>query len=161
MIFASVGTEKFPFDRLIKALDDARQRGELEEEVFIQIGCSSYEPRHCIWESFVEFGRQIEFLKTARVIVTHAGVGSFLMCVSLGKVPILFPRLHRYREHLDDHQLEFAKRIDSERSAIVAYNEHELLMAIRHYGRLVRNLRSDSTARPRLADYLQNLLMRE
>jgi UDP-N-acetylglucosamine transferase subunit ALG13 len=160
MIFATVGMEMFPFDRFVKALDEAKGCGRLEEEVFFQIGFSVYEPKHCIWTRFVEFEKNIELLKKSRVIVAHAGVGSTLMCLNLGKVPILFPRLYRYSEHVDDHQLEFAKRMDSDRKVIVAYENQELILSIRDYDRLLLNLRSNAVVGPRLTDYLEDLLTR-
>jgi UDP-N-acetylglucosamine transferase subunit ALG13 len=49
-------------------------------------------------------------VREARVVVTHAGVGSILLCLTNGRSPVVVPRLKRFGETVDDHQLESARR---------------------------------------------------
>jgi UDP-N-acetylglucosamine transferase subunit ALG13 len=49
-------------------------------------------------------------VRRARVVVTHAGVGSIIVSLSNGKKPVVVPRLKQYAEAVDDHQLFFGRR---------------------------------------------------
>jgi UDP-N-acetylglucosamine transferase subunit ALG13 len=158
MIFATVGTEKFPFDRLIKILDEAKREDILEEEVFLQIGSSRYTPGYCMWERYMEYGEIIDFMSKARVVVTHAGVGSTLLCLALDKVPIVFPRSHGFGEHLDDHQIEFTRRMASEDKVIAAYDNLELIKKIKGYENFSASLKHKYRNTKKLTEYLIDLL---
>lgn len=111
MIFVTVGTHKQPFNRLIEEIDNLKKEGLLLDEVFIQTGFSTYEPKYCKWESMLSYAEMEEYLTISDIIVTHGGPATFMGVLSKGKVPIVVPRLERFGEHVNDHQLEFVKRI--------------------------------------------------
>jgi len=111
MIFVTVGTHEQPFDRLIWAMDDLVQRGVVTEEVIIQTGYSTYEPRDCKWQKLFGYGEMEDLVRRARIVITHGGPASFMMPLQMGKVPVVVPRQHRYGEHVNDHQLEFCKAL--------------------------------------------------
>ena len=60
MIFVTVGTERFPFDRLLRAIDEGVRDHRIDKEVFAQTGCSLYKPRSFNHESVIRFDRFIE-----------------------------------------------------------------------------------------------------
>ena len=107
MIFVSLGTQAFPFDRLLRGLDG------VEEELVIQGGSSTHRPSGATWFEFLDFPQLVQYMRSARVVVAHAGVGSVMTALGEGKRPVVVPRLGRYREAVDDHQLHFARRMDS------------------------------------------------
>ena len=110
MIFVTVGSQKFPFDRLIRKVDQMLREGLIQEEVFIQTGASRCVPS-CPHQAFCE-GEQFQtLLETCSVLITHGGAGTMVDAVKRGKRVIVVPRLARYGEHVDDHQLELAKRL--------------------------------------------------
>ena len=111
MIFVTVGTHEQPFNRLIEEIDNLKKEGLLLDEVFIQTGFSTYEPKYCKWESMLSYAEMEEYLTISDIIVTHGGPATFMGVLSKGKVPIVVPRLERFGEHVNDHQLEFVKRI--------------------------------------------------
>lgn len=159
MIFVTVGTEKFSFDRLLKTIDENIEGGDIADEVFGQIGSSTYIPRFFEHRKFMPFNQMVDYIKKADIIVTHAGVGSSLLCRSLGKVPILFPRLAEKGEHLDDHQLEFSMQMEKEKKMLVAHDEKELLTAILNYKSLTGELVSFSDdAKTNLVGYLSKVI---
>ncbi len=159
MIFVTVGTEKFPFDRLVRCVDLAVGEGKIMEEVFIQKGHSSYVPQYAKYTEFLGFPRMMDMLQRSRVVVSHAGVGSFLLCIQLGKVPILVPRRATLGEHLDDHQLEFAKVIELLNKAIVTYDEKQVLEKLHWYPKLAAKVAlSLSPGRKRLLSHLEAIL---
>lgn len=139
MIFISVGTEKFPFDRLLKTIDQAVENKEIQTDVFAQTGACLYTPKFYRHEKYLPFSQMSDYIQKADVIVMHAGVGSFLSCLSCGKLPILFPRKAFLKEHLDDHQMEFAGKMAEIKKALVAYEDQELIQMIKNYKSLIKN----------------------
>ncbi len=142
-IFVAVGFENFPFDRLIRVIDEGVQKGVIPPPVLMQIGHSNYKPRFCPWQRFLSFDQFFSNLKKADILVSHAGVGTTLLAFSLGKVPILFPRQAKYREHVDDHQREFAQKMVEQKKILAAEEGPELLRLIQDYDALVPRLELD------------------
>ena len=110
MIFVTVGSQKFPFNRLLKKVDQMVQEGAITEEVRIQTGASDYTPSHCRYQPFYNRALFSEMLGSCTVLITHGGTGTIIDAVKRGKKTIVVPRLSRYGEHVDDHQLELPAR---------------------------------------------------
>jgi len=146
MIFVSVGTEKFQFNRLLACIDKAIENKEIDDTVFAQIGCSDYCPKNYQYKDYISYEEMVKNIKLADVVIIHAGIGSVLLSLELDKIPILFPRVHKNNEHLDEHQLEFAKKIQTVNKVIVAYNEEELIDVIRNYSSLVSEIKNKRSA---------------
>jgi UDP-N-acetylglucosamine transferase subunit ALG13 len=106
MILVAVGASQFPFDRLLRAIGDLAPC----ERVVVQHGPSQVRPPRAECVPFVPFDTLAELVRDARAVVTHAGVGSILTTLSNGKRPYVVPRLRRFAEAVDDHQLASAKR---------------------------------------------------
>lgn len=111
MIFVTVGTHEQPFDRLIKEVDRLVSEGFITEKVFIQTGFSTYTPQYCSWKKFLSYDEMNTFIEEANVVITHGGPATFMAVLSKGKKPIVVPRLKQFNEHVNDHQLEFAKAV--------------------------------------------------
>jgi beta-1,4-N-acetylglucosaminyltransferase len=124
LIFVTVGTHSEPFDRLIKKADEIA--GTLDEEVVMQTGCSQYRPASARYFDYVDNREFIRLCSESRLIITHAGVGTILAGIKLNKPLLLVPRLKRYGEVFDDHQLEISEVLDGTRSIKVAYDVEKL-----------------------------------
>ena len=75
-----------------------------------------------------------KYIAEARIVVTHGGPASFVAPLSIGKIPVVVPRQYRYNEHVNDHQLDFAREVEKRMSnIIVAENEEEIIDAILNY----------------------------
>jgi exopolysaccharide biosynthesis glucuronosyltransferase PssE len=109
MIFVTVGTSTQPFDRL---LDGVASFAVGNEEVVVQYGASAVRPTGAECVAFLGYDEQLEHMRRARAIVTHAGVGSIIAARLVGKRPFVVPRLRELGEAVDDHQLELAKKLD-------------------------------------------------
>jgi UDP-N-acetylglucosamine transferase subunit ALG13 len=109
MIFVTVGTSTQPFDRL---LEGVASFADGDEEVVVQYGASALRPTGAECVAFLGYDEQLEHMRRARAIVTHAGVGSIIAARLVGKRPIVVPRLRELGEVVDDHQLELAKKLD-------------------------------------------------
>lgn len=119
MIFVTVGTHEQQFNRLIKAVDDLKGQGIIQDDVFIQIGFSDYEPQHCGWKKFVTYSEMEDYMDKANLIITHGGPASFMGAISKGKSPIVVPRQLQYNEHVNDHQLEFCNKVKEQYPIVV------------------------------------------
>jgi UDP-N-acetylglucosamine transferase subunit ALG13 len=108
MIFVTVGTNETRFDRLLRAVEDLGHGGE---DVVVQAGASDVRPAGARCVDFLPFDAMVEHVDRARVVVTHAGVGSILLALSRGRRPVVVPRLHRFGEAVDDHQVPLARRL--------------------------------------------------
>ena len=126
MIFVTTGTCE-PFDRLLEALDGAG----LDERLVVQHGESPVRPAGAECVDFLPFDELVEHMRTARVVVTHAGVGSILAALTNGKRPIVVPRLARYGDAVDDHQLELAERLGAEDLVTVVHEPDQLASMLR------------------------------
>ena len=105
MIFVTVGTHEQPFNRLVEYIDNLKGEGKLTDEVIIQTGYSTYEPKHCKFSKMLKYNEMVENVKNARIVITHGGPASFIMPLQYGKVPVVVPRQKRFNEHVYDHQL--------------------------------------------------------
>lgn len=113
------------FDRLIKKMDEIA--GKIKEEVIIQIGSSKYKPKNAKYFDFTDnFENIIELNKKARVVVCHGGAGTIITALNEGKPVIAVPRRKKYKEHINDHQLELVVAL-SKNNKILAIHNIELL----------------------------------
>ena len=126
MIFVITGTEAFPFNRLIAEIDRLKKEKQIIDDVYIQIGSCTYIPEYCSWDKWLSFDVMCRNIKNADIVIAHAGAGSTLLCLELGKKPIIVTRQKRYSEHLDDHQVPFAKMMESLEYSVVAYDVSEI-----------------------------------
>ena len=79
MIFVTVGTHEQQFNRLVKKIDNLKKDGTFKDDVIIQIGFSTYEPKYCQWSKFISYQQMLENVKNARIVITHGGPSSFIM----------------------------------------------------------------------------------
>lgn len=129
MIFVTVGTHYLGFDRLIKKMDEIAS--QLNEDVIAQIGSTKYIPKDMTYFTFLEEENKIiELYKKARIIVSHAGAGSILTIFKYLKPIIIVPRLKKFNEHIDDHQLELAEVLKNNGKSIVIYDIKNLETAL-------------------------------
>jgi UDP-N-acetylglucosamine transferase subunit ALG13 len=61
------------------------------------------------------------YMRSASFIITHCGVGSMKSVVSLQKRAVFFPRIAKFLEHVDNHQIELARLIDDENIGTVVW----------------------------------------
>ena len=114
MIVVMVGTNKYPFDRLVRAADELATL----DDVVVQKGTSTVRVTLAESVDFVPFDKMVALVTKARLVITHAGVGSIVVSLSQGQIPLVVPRLARFGEHVDDHQLQIAAAFSSRGFAV-------------------------------------------
>ena len=110
MIFVVLGTHELPFDRLLKEIDEQILTGKIKEEVIVQAGHTKYRSEQMEFLDFTTYEHMAELYRQANFIITHGGTGSITLGMKMGKKVIAVPRLVKYGEHNDDHQLEIVKQ---------------------------------------------------
>ena len=125
MLFLTIGT-LFGFDRLVKAVDLAIAQGQIQEEVFAQIGPGEYRPKHMKHTEVLGKDAFEDVISRSTGLISHAGIGSINAALKYHKPMVVLPRLKRFGEHVNDHQLYTARKFESLGCVLVAYEELEL-----------------------------------
>lgn len=127
MIFVTVGTHEQPFNRLVECIDKLKKDGDIQEEVIIQTGYSTYEPQYCKWQKLFPYQEMLKLVEEARIVITHGGPSSFIMPLQIGKTPIVVPRRHEFNEHVNDHQVVFSKAVAERMGTIIVVEDMDQL----------------------------------
>ncbi len=106
MIFVTVGSRNYPFDRLFKKLDNLYENGIIKEKMFAQIGTSNYKPKHYEFKDFISPEEFDKYIKEADIVVSHGASGSIMKALNADKKVIVVTRLEKYGEHINDHQIQ-------------------------------------------------------
>lgn len=106
MIFITLGSQKFQFNRLLKAMDELCDKGIIDDDIFAQTGYSDYQPKNYRYKNFLDRKEFEQIITEANIVITHGGTGAIIGAVKKGKKVIAVPRLAKYGEHVDDHQLQ-------------------------------------------------------
>lgn len=106
-IFITLGSQKFQFNRLLIAVDKLCEKEIIcGKDVFAQIGYSDYVPQNYRYNNFLDREEFSVEMGKADIVITHGGTGAIIGAVKKGKKVIAVPRLAKYGEHVDDHQLQ-------------------------------------------------------
>lgn len=135
MIFVTVGAQ-MPFDRLVKNID-LWAREHRRNDIFAQIGWTDYRPTNLRWTPFLSTEEIKQQYESANVIVAHAGTGSIITALQLGKPILIMPRRASLHETRNDHQVATSEQFRRFDSVVVALDEKELLTRLE----MIDNLR--------------------
>jgi UDP-N-acetylglucosamine transferase subunit ALG13 len=159
MIFLTIGTYPLPFNRLVKAIDDMVGEGLIQDEIFAQIGFCDYVPQHMKSVKLLKKEDYDATFADADALISHAGMGSISMALNSRKPLLAMPRLKKYNEVVNDHQLGIARKFSELGHILVAYDTADLPDCIRRLKGFVpteRKANPDAVA-GRIRDFLDNL----
>ena len=115
MISVLTGTQRIPFKRMIEGVLSYNSSTNADEKIFIQAGCYNLDEVSSNID-VVDYASQElidRYLERSEIVVTHAGTGSVVGALEKGLVVVVMPRLRKYGEHIDDHQVELAEMFES------------------------------------------------
>lgn len=112
MIFITTGSRSFQFNRLLKVVDKAIENGTITDEVFAQAGLSNYKTKHYKSVKFLNHEEFNEQMQNCDIVLTHGGTGVIVNAVKMGKRVIAVPRLAKYQEAVDDHQIQLIQAFE-------------------------------------------------
>ena len=130
MILITLGTQDKEFTRILKEVDKLITKKVIKEEVVVQAGYTKYKSKNMKIFDYVSKTELEKYIEKANFVITHAGVGTIFDCLKKNKKIIAVPRLSKYKEHNNDHQLQIVEEFGKEGFLIPVYEMDELEQAI-------------------------------
>ena len=124
-IFVTVGTI-VPFERLVRGVDHWAKRMNGDINILAQIGRSNWKPSVIKTVPTLDPQHYQKMLDDSDLIIGHAGMGTIIAALEIGKPLIVMPRLAKFKEHDTDHQLDTVRRFQRGDLVRVAQSEEEL-----------------------------------
>jgi UDP-N-acetylglucosamine transferase subunit ALG13 len=155
VIFVTVGGQ-LPFDRLVHAVDQWAE--EDPGGVFAQIGASDRPPARVRWQRFLSPGEFQSRVAEARLVVSHAGIGTILTAIDLRKPIVVMPRRQALGEHRNDHQWATVQHLRADLGVHVAEDEHRLVDYLARATDLSAPSAVPSPERQRLLSFLEGFI---
>lgn len=131
MIFVTIGSQDIPFDRLLQAVEKQIKKGNIKEEVIAQCGKTKFKSDKIKLFNYLEIEEFNKLVKEARLIICHGGVGSILDGLKNNKTVIACPRLSKYKEHNNDHQLQIVEEFSKKGYIIPLKDPNKLEIALK------------------------------
>lgn len=130
MIFVTLGSQKFQFNRILEEIDKLINEKVINEEVFAQTGASTYIPKKYEYKDFLTQDEFKDKMKNATLVITHAGTGAIITALKNDKKVIAIPRLAKYGEHVDNHQTQLIEEFKQLNFIEPIYEVEELKQAL-------------------------------
>ncbi len=144
MILVLLGTQNNSFHRLLEEIQKNIDNGNIDEEVIVQKGYTKFESKDMKIYDELPIEEFNELIKKANLIITHGGVGSIITSIKNRKKVIAIPRLKKYKEHVNDHQLDIIK----------SFNEMGYIIGIQEVEELEKALKQVQQFQPK--EYIGN-----
>lgn len=130
MIFVTLGSQKFQFNRLLIELDKLVEEKKICNDIFAQIGYSDYKPKNYEFKEFLDREQFAEIMERCEIVITHGGTGAIVGAVKRDKKVIAVPRLAKFGEHVDDHQLQIIDQFTNMNFIVGVKDTNEIYEAL-------------------------------
>ena len=137
MTLVLLGTQDKPFNRLLDEVLKLIEKGKISDDVVAQIGCTKFSSDKIKTLSFVSREEYAKLIDEADLIISHAGVGTITDCIKKGKKVIVVPRLKKYKEHTNDHQIQITKEFEEKGYVLATYNTKDLERTIKKINKFI------------------------
>ena len=112
MVFIAVGTQKQQFTRIFEKIEKSKNLER--EELIAQAGFTKYETNKIKMFEFIEQENLDKYIEESEYIICHGGIGTIFSALEKNKKVLVVPRLKKYKEHVNDHQLEICRQLQKE-----------------------------------------------
>lgn len=126
MILITLGTQDKGFERLLNAVDKQIKNGKIKEKVVVQAGHTKYSSDKMEIFDLIDRDKFSKLISECDILITHGGVGSIINGLQNDKKVIVAPRLARYNEHINDHQLQITENFAKKGYIIPFYENDDL-----------------------------------
>lgn len=126
LILVTLGTNDKSFVRLIQKIEDLIVGGIITEEVVVQAGYTKYESEHMKVFDLIPMDKFQDLMAKCSLLITHGGVGTIISGLTKDKKVIAVPRLKKYGEHVNDHQLQIIENFSESGYILAAYDVEDL-----------------------------------
>ena len=130
MIFVILGTQDKPFSRILKALEREIKKGNIQEKVVVQAGCTNFKSKYMEIYDYMYMKTFNQYIKDCDYVVTHGGVGSIIDSLKKNKKVLVVPRKKEYDEHENDHQIQITEKFTNMGYIISCTNTKDLIKNI-------------------------------
>lgn len=124
MIFVTLGTQDKPFERLLASIEEQIEKGNIIEEVVVQAGYTKFSTEKMQVFDLVDREEFVKLVNECNILITHGGVGSILTGLKNNKKVIACPRLYKYGEHMNDHQMQIVS-VFAKEGYLLEYQEND------------------------------------
>ena len=124
MIFVTLGTQDKPFERLLASIEEQIEKGNIIEEVVVQAGYTKYATEKMQVFDLVDREEFVRLVNECNILITHGGLGSILTGLKNNKKVIACPRLYKYGEHMNDHQMQIVS-VFAKEGYLLEYQEND------------------------------------
>lgn len=131
MILITLGTQDKEFTRVLKKIDELIEKKVIKEDVIVQAGYTKYKSKNMKIFDYVSKKKLEEYIEKCSFIITHAGIGTIFDALKKNKKIIAIPRLSKYKEHNNDHQIQIVEEFSKEKFILPVYEMDELESAIK------------------------------
>lgn len=114
MILVLLGTGQYSFERLLKGVENCIQQNIIKDEVVVQAGSTKFETNQMKIFEMISIEELQKLILKADLIITHGGVGSITTALKNNKKIIAVPRLKKFEEVANDHQLQIVESFEEQ-----------------------------------------------
>ena len=126
MILITLGTQDKKFTRLLNNVQECIDEGKIKEEVIVQAGYTKFKSKDMQIFDLIEREKFQDLIRKCDLLITHGGVGSIITGLQNNKKVIVCPRLAKFDEHMNDHQLQITKNFAKSGYILPFYEQDDL-----------------------------------
>jgi UDP-N-acetylglucosamine transferase subunit ALG13 len=159
MIFVTVGTSQFPLLRLLNKVKELQGAGILKGEIVVQKGEAKFSAENMKVFSYLSYLKIKQYLSEADMVITHGGLALTIQAIEYGKnPPIVVPRREEFKEHVDNHQVEFVKFLGKRKQIIAVFDIDKLADAVKNFKQRCRQTKFPSGDHKERLKLVKNLI---
>ncbi len=126
MILITLGTQDKEFTRLLDLVQNEIDKGNIKDKVVVQAGHTKYESKDMEIFDLIDREKFSELISKCDLLITHGGVGSIITGLQNNKKVIVAPRLSKYNEHMNDHQIQITENFTRMKYILPLYENDDL-----------------------------------
>lgn len=126
MILVTLGTQDKTFPRLLEAIQKQIDKGNIKEKVVVQAGSTKFESKQMEIFDLIDRDKYAQLISECDLLITHGGVGSIITGLKNNKKIIAAPRLEKYKEHTNDHQIQIIEKFTNSGFILPLYDFDKL-----------------------------------
>ena len=159
MILITLGTQDKQFKRLLDVVQKEIDKGNIKDKVVVQAGHTKYESKDMEIFDLIDREKFSSLISECDLLITHGGVGSIITGLQNNKKVIVAPRLAKYDEHLNDHQVQITNNFANAGYILPLYEEDDLSEVLEKVKTFKPKKFRSNTSKIRVKHYLKNLLI--
>lgn len=126
MILITLGTQDKQFTRLLNVVQEQIDKGNIKDKVIVQAGHTKYNSKDMEIFDLIDREKFSDLIKDCDLLITHGGVGSIITGLQNNKKVIVAPRLSKYDEHMNDHQIQITENFSKVGYILPLYENDDL-----------------------------------